>query len=513
MPDRAAAYLARALCLVLALCALSLAPARLQAQQLIEHELRSRLRDFDRMLTPLPDSSQQADALIAQSGLTEVMPALTALPTIAPLPVTTTDLNALAPVRSRIFDIRLALARIAQIYGARDNLDVERAGATRDNLGLVIDSGTVSIADIFELLAQSGMQTDRGAGRNLLRVPVVIWDTATLRMTPGEELALSRPDGAFIVNFGRLHMDGARLSVDGGASLASPDFIPFVANSAGATVRVRNSQFSDLGFGTEEKFSGFSVVRNPLLSRSDEVMVAGNTFTNLSSVSFSLADGAVFQNNRIHNTRSASLTIVQSRNVQILGNLITGDAFTNAIRLFQGSSDAVVEGNVILNGDRAGITARSDSNRLSVRNNVVWKRGGGGISLGGVRCALVEGNAVMDNGQKGVEVRGATGIRVIANVIAGNHSPGIYISAQGPQDVTLIAGNTLIGNGSGIGAATGGRLALEGNDLTRQFPQFVSGDLTSQGRVLATNLRGDDALVLTPAGPEYGVLPPVSCNE
>ena len=55
-------------------------------------------------------------------------------------------------------------------------------------------------------------------------------------------------------------------------------------------------------------------------------------------------------------------------------------------------------------------------------------------------------------------------------------------------------------NGAGLAAASGERLMLGANDLSRQFLQFLSGDLGTQVAALNRDMRGAAPVMLTAAG-------------
>jgi parallel beta-helix repeat protein len=169
---------------------------------------------------------------------------------------------------------------------------------------------------------------------------------------------------------------------------------------------------------------------------------------------------------------------------------------TNAIVIEEGSADATVIGNMVLGGKRNGIVVRNDSTGAVVSQNVVWRRLGGGIAMLHSDCGRIAGNLVMRNGQKGIEVRSSQGVDVSGNAVYANHSAGLWVSAQPPGATTRIRDNRLAENGSGMAAAAGERLLLEGNDFSHQFPQFLSGDLAIQSNEVARNLRGKAPMVL-----------------
>jgi poly(beta-D-mannuronate) C5 epimerase len=474
-------------------------------------DLRNALSAFDRTMTEGPDLGVSAQELIRTSGLAE-------LTDQASIAGQTSNIQPFMQgqggmVDARAMDVRFALGLIAQIYGAKDNLDVIEAQRSPTAEALVIHSGTATLSDIFRHLDRLGLQSAADSADGVIRVPVVVWAEGGISFGPQDRVIFSREHGAFLANFGKFTANGAYFGTVGGASPTNPDFIPFVVNAGGASVELRNSIVDGLGFGSEGKFGGFSLVRNPLMVRQDTNLIANNTFNKVMGVTVSMADGIVLRNNRVQNTRGPSLVVTHSLEARILGNLISGNAPTNGIRLLQGSARGIIAGNVILRGDRSGIVVQNDSNNTIVRNNVIWRRGGGGITISKSRCGIVEKNLVMDNRQKGIEVRATPGVLVRNNMIFGNKSAALWVSDQDKDVATVFESNDVVGNGSGFATAQGEVLVLNGNDLTKQFPRFVDGDLSPQAQVLASNLKGTLPVVLTAGGPLPGDLPSTGCNN
>ncbi|WP_181389353.1 right-handed parallel beta-helix repeat-containing protein [Pseudoprimorskyibacter insulae] len=495
-------------CFSMVFCAI---PAMSGAATIQEVEdLRSALRGFAATVGDTQDTRVQADALIGASGLTGIVD----LQTIAR---PTGQIAAAAPQRggmvdARPMDVRFALGLIAQIYGAKDNLDIIEAQANPSGEALVINRGTVTLAEIFRQLDRTGLQSAADSADGVLRVPVIIWAEGAIELGPQDRVIMSREHGAFLANFGRMTANGTEFTTVGGMNPKNTDFIPFVVNAGGASVELRNSVVDGLGFGSEGKFGGFSLVRNPLMVKRDRNVLENNTFRNLVSVTTSMADGVVIRNNRISDSRGPSLVVTHSIETRLLGNLISGNAPTNGIRLLQGSARGIIAGNIILEGDRAGIVVQNDSNNVIIRNNIVWARGGGGITISKSRCGLVEANLVMDNRQKGIEVRSTPGVTVRSNRIYGNRSAALWVSDQEKEVITHIEGNDVNANGSGIATAQGEVLALMGNDFTKQFPRFVDGDISPQGRLIASNLDGSVPVVLTAGGVYTGAAQTAGCE-
>jgi poly(beta-D-mannuronate) C5 epimerase len=442
-----------------------------------------RLQDLAAAAMVDPDRS--AADLIAGARLADVpgLPASAiAVPAWSPLPPGPADL--------RLQTMRLFLTALAQGYGADDMAVVLGAQPTLDARALVVRSGTATLADLRNALPPAP------AGALVLTMPLVVMPGAALRLVPGEALHMSRPEGAFLINFGLLQIDGAEIAGIGARNPRRGLFAPFVATADGGTLQARGARVHALGFGKTIKFSGFSVLQGTIRPPRQPSWIAGSSFSHMRSVVVGLANGVTVTGNRFRDMTGPALLIHRSQRVTVSANLFSGGMETNAIVIEEGSADAAVSGNMVLGGKRNGIVVRNDSTGARVTGNVVWRRLGGGIAVLRSDCGLVSGNLVMRNGQKGIEVRTSHGVTVEANAVYANHSAGVWVSAQPAGATTVIRGNRLAENGAGMAAAAGERLVLEGNDFRYQFPQFVSGDLAALSNDIARNLRGTAPLVL-----------------
>lgn len=411
----------------------------------------------------------------------------------------TPDLPA-GPVEVERLNMRLALTMLSQAYGAEDNYHVLQAQTAPNQQALVIRKGRATLAELRRILQEQRLQRPGQAGPLVIELPLIIWAGAGLRLGPGEAVHLSRPDGAFIMNFGQLSLEGATITSVGDANPRSRHFIPFVTTADGGTVQLKDATIRNLGFGATLKFSGFSVMRNSLRVAQEESRIADSRFEDLVSVSVSAAGGITVSGNRFHDMRGAALIVSRTQGATISGNLFSGAMPTNAIRIEDGSDRGRVAGNVVLGGERAGILVRNHSRAVQVEHNIVWRRDGGGITLNKSDCGLIRDNLVIDNRQKGIEVRTSRFAEVRGNTILSNHNAGIWVSAQPKDSETRLSGNILAENGAGLSAAVGEVLLLEGNDFSRQYPQFLSGDLAVQSGLIARDIRGEAQLILTAGG-------------
>lgn len=408
------------------------------------------------------------------------------------------------PVVGQRLDLRLALTLIAQSYGPEDTFGVMAAQGNGPMKALVVQRGQATLADLRRLLAENqlpgGTGTGIGSGPTLdLQVPLIIWSGAALTLNQGESLTLNRSKGAFIVNFGHLNMDGAEISGQGAANAITPSFQPFVITADGGTVQVRNSRFANLGFGATINFAGFSVLRGIVHASDRQNIVQNNRFENLVSVTTNGAADILIEGNRFRDMRGGSLIIYRTMAATVRGNVFTGKMPTNAIRLIEGSTGAIVTGNIILGGKHAGILVGNGSTGVQIAHNIIWRRDGGGISVLRSDCGQVSGNFVIDNRQKGIELRSSLDTTVADNTVLSNRNAGIWVASQPRGAQTFLTRNTLAANDAGIAGAVGESIHLDGNDFSNQFPQFLSGDLAAQFQTIALDLHGRTPSQLTAA--------------
>ena len=393
------------------------------------------------------------------------------------------------------FNMRLALTPLSQAFGADDNSVVIAAQTTPDGTALVIKAGDAGFAD---LRAATGATE---AGALTLTQPLIIMDGASLTLNATEVVNLSRPDGAFIVNFGHLEMRGGTIAGTGDANPLSRVFNPFVTTAGAGTLNIQSGHFSGLGFGDSLKFSGFSVMRSVLQIPARPSQIENAEFTGIVSVSISGDTDIMLRGNRFHDMDGPSLILSRTKDARILANLFFGGMPTNAIRLENGSAQGLIAGNVLLGGDRAGIVVRFDSPGATVSHNIIWNRDGGGIVLITANCARVYENLIIGNQQKGIEVRNSLATILRQNTIFSNESAGIWVSDQPDGAQVEIIDNTVSFNGAGLAGANTALLLMDGNDFSKQYQQFLSGDLALLTPDVARDMRGMAPFVLASGGP------------
>lgn len=458
-----------------------------------------RLLELRSQLTDLSDALRE-DTEIREKSVAELVddldiPELDGLQSPPAL-----ESGAIEPVELTWIDKRYALAAMSQIYGGEDNRDVIAAGRENDTEAVEVTSGVLTPGLLRQRLTARHLGRDIETGRDVLRVPIVVGPDATLRIGQGEILLLSQEDGAFIVNFGRLEVIGGEISADRGHDESAKEFSPFIASVGTGTVRLSRATFRRLGFGYTAKFAGFSMLAHPTMSPNDRNLIENSRFDDLVTVALVGIRHVEVRGNRFFDMRRNPLLISRAPDAIVEGNLFSGDSPTNAIRVANGSANARLVRNILLEGSRAGLLVSSGSDNVLVSRNVIWRRNGGGVKLFNVRCGHVEMNVILDDKQKGVEVRSSEDTLVQQNRIIGNANAGVWVSANRPENMTYVLGNLLRENGSGLSAASGGNIAMQGNDLSDQFPRFLDGDITHQFRAIIDDLRGRKPILLDSGG-------------
>lgn len=397
-------------------------------------------------------------------------------------------------------DLRYSLAALNQAYGAKDSFDILQANRRGENLAMTVNGGVATMKQLRARLTHRHLGRDFVTESEVLRTPIIIRAGATLRLGPDDVVKLSRRDGAFILNFGRLEVFGAKISATRDVSPYNDEFVPFIASVGTGTVQVSGAEFRGLGFGKTAKFSGFSVITHPTMRPNARSVIENSRFDDLVTLAVVGQMHAEIRDNRLFDMRRNPLLISRSPHALVAGNLFAGPSPTNAIRVSNGSDGARIIDNIILEGARAGMLISSGSDGVSVSGNLIWKRNGGGVKLQDVDCARVVKNVILDDRQKGVEVRSSAYTVVSGNRIIGNKGAGVMVAAQLPENITYVTGNLLRENGAGLYTASGAGLALRGNDMSNQLPRLLDGDITQQFRAIVTDLRGEVPIVLDGAG-------------
>ncbi|MFT5797421.1 MAG: poly(beta-D-mannuronate) C5 epimerase [Candidatus Azotimanducaceae bacterium] len=431
--------------------------------------------------------SQASSVVLPAAAPSQLTPTIG---TLAPLAFNTNPQINAAPAAPHDVDMtnfRIMLAGLSQTYTGKNATAVVNAQGPRGPIAVSVRSGTVTLADIRSYATALGFPP---LPDGTMTVPVVIWPNATFRLNPNDRMALARDAGAFILALGTLDVNGATIEVTGTPNTHTPSFVPFVTIAAGGSLLMKNATLRGLGFGQTAKFSGLSVAGNLLQQSRGKITIIDSLFDGLLTMTLAGVSGAEISGNTFINVRSNTLRLINAPHTDINNNLFTGNLRTNGIRVDVGSSETRISKNIFLSGQRVAMLVTGGSDRVRISENIVWKRDGAGVKFLQTHCGSATDNILLDNRQKGIEVRKSMGTTVNGNLIAGNGSAGIWVSAQQPDARTSLQRNVLVANGSGLSAATGAEILMRDNNFTQQLPRLLDGDIARLTPNVAADLRG-----------------------
>jgi len=350
---------------------------------------------------------------------------------------------------------------------------------TSDRRSLLGSVGTVTIAGC----GQRGRQTAPSAvGRTSTQRPT--WGNAEGRLSPKTHsytyLVTKQGDEtvAFDGNTGEVaHRDKSAVSVisatigDGGNSILITDGTYDITDSItlapnthlqgtswNSILRVPEGVYPNIINTPRDGISGVVVENMHLLGNTtQQVHEPGETPGGWGLVLWNV-EGARIHNCLIEETEIHGMTIKQSSNVTITGNLLRNTA-ADGIQLVE-SQAVTMANNICDDHGHAGFIAIGSENVRIVTNHA--ERGGGnGIFLHGSQNCVVANNTVEDNGwnfnQHGIRLssgihHGSPDTPASQNIVCANRSKkneNWGIAALGDVPYNLITQNVTSGNGSG----------------------------------------------------------------
>ncbi|KJZ19328.1 right-handed parallel beta-helix repeat-containing protein [Loktanella sp. S4079] len=410
-----------------------------------------------------------------------------------------------------LIDLRLALVQISFAVGSNDQITIVRAQPEDQPKVIAIQDGAVDLSQIRDWIATQPNPETLLSG-DTLRTPIIVLQDARLTIEPGENIMLSRPDGAFIANLGEMIVDGAAFTVTGDEHPQSPNFVPFLTTAGTGMAQISNSLFEGLGFGDTAAFSGVSIINRGLYAAIGDSYLVQNVMRDVRKVTFDSTENTVIKGNVFVGERAGTVELRHAQNARIIANIFADSARGSALRITDGSTGTTLNRNVVLNSTSNGITVNHASSNTIISDNIIWKSAGGGLSITGSDCVYVANNIAIDNRRKGIELRTSHSSEVIGNHLLGNQSAGLFIGDQPIGSHTAISDNIFVGNRIGLSSASAHRLTLHGNNFSNQFPRFLDGDLASQSHKIVADLRGEEDIDLTAGGIQMFATAPVTCT-
>lgn len=386
-------------------------------------------------------------------------------PTASGMPELSTGSAALALTRFTSLSGPVATGAIESASEGDDAIYLEKGAATIDGL---IEARTPGIS--------------RAQGGVVLTRPLVIWPDASLQLSEGETLYLSREDGAYLLAFGEMSVEGATIASTTSHNPRVSQFAPFVAVAGQGVFRSNHARFVGLGAvsdrdaGQADSMSGLSISAG-LLYRPDQASrILNSRFDDVHLVAVSGVQDTVVSGNDFAGQYAGGLKVEDSPRALVSGNRMTTPGLYAAMHL-RNLSEARIERNTIASAKGKGILIDGASRSLKIDGNVVASAAGVGIELRGTTCSDLTSNLVLASGGNGIELSRTGDIEARRNVALFNGAAGVAMSSQVPGSKLALADNLIGRNREGVRGAGLSDLTLEGNRLPSQMPRLLGGEL------------------------------------
>ncbi|SNT43003.1 right-handed parallel beta-helix repeat-containing protein [Tropicimonas sediminicola] len=398
-------------------------------------------------------------------------------------------------------DFRLVMAAMAQRVGANGQLGLIRAQLPENAPALAVVGGQFDLSGLSadHDAVHAGWITMTPDGAITLHRPLVVWEGAALSIPGNAELALNRATGAFLLNLGTLSLTDATVLSAGEASAASPDFRPFVLTAGTGAAEILGGRFDGLGYDGAPAFAGFAIVNGGIFPAIGRSQVERSDFRNLEGLYVDGTKGADLRNNAIHASRGGALTLKQTTDTSVSGNLIRS-ASQHGIRITSGATSTRLHENRVESAGKIGIFIDGASRDVLLERNLVTDAESDGVLVRRAHCVQLRQNAVRASGGNGIEIRQSTSVTLSGNRLEHSRRAGVLLSQQPPGTETALSANVFMANTTGLSGAAPARLHLVGNDFTGQFPRLVAGDLALVARGLFADPAGAHPVILEPAG-------------
>lgn len=466
--------------------------------------LRTQIADVHDTLLERVEASMPASE--AQALLSSVMP-----PATTDVVETHTAVHVPGTASFELIDLRLALVQLAFATGSNDQLSVVRAQSQETPRVIAVQNGMGTLAGLRDWIADQDTASDLMTA-DILNVPLVILPMARFDMHPGDVLDLSTPGGAFILNLGGLIVDGATIKATAEKNIQVPDFAPFVATVGTGQAQISHTEFSGLGFGETAVFSGVSVINRGLYQPIGPSHLTDSTLRNTLSATFEGGAALKIARNVFAGHRTGGVSLRGTQDAEVLSNIFLGARETPAVSVTDGTLNAMLSHNIILDGRAGGIAVSQGSHATTIHDTLVWQSAGAGISVRRSDCVTLTGNIIIDGAQKGIDLRTSRNSQIISNQLLGSRSAGLFIGDQPVGTQTQVRDNLFLGNRFGLSSASADQLMLSGNDFQNQFPRFLEGDLASQSPKIVSSLRGARPIELQSGGIEMFNISRLTCQ-
>ncbi|UVE16865.1 mannuronan 5-epimerase AlgG [Pseudomonas sp. LS44] len=338
---------------------------------------------------------------------------------------------------------------------------------------IFIEGGYVNLAELAQNLSkQYFSQTAKGV--YLARLPIVVAQGATLHIDR-QTLRLSQERGAFLVNDGKLFIEGSQIigwreAANAAASFrTAKEFRPFLLSWGGTETYIVNSTVTSLGYD-ESKSYGLNIsqyspdMRKRMGRAAPRGWLIDSEFVDLwygfycYEAQDIVVKGNTYRDSLIYGIDPHD----RSQRLIIAGNTVHGTKKKHGIIVSREVNDSWIFNNKSYDNQLSGIVLDRNSSNNLVAYNEVYQNRADGITLYESSNNLLWGNRVVDNARHGIRLRNSVNIRLYENLAAGNGLSGIYGHTKDLSDTDrdialdpfdtkvsmIVVGGKLAGNGS-----------------------------------------------------------------
>jgi len=363
---------------------------------------------------------------------------------------------------------------------------------TKTPKAIVIQSGVFSLKDLAENPEAKAFIAKGEDGAYVLRRPLYIARGATLilRGENGDKkirLALSRADGAFIVNSGRFfaldaHVYGWDRELEDYAPYTDEKkFRPFFTSYDGSETYFAQSVFQNLGYGHPKSygitFSTNDDVGNGLPRPTGWIVNSRFEGLYYGFYSYEAEDVAIVGNTYANSIYYGIDPHDRSRRMTIAENTAFGTKKRHGIILSRNVDDSFVFNNKSFNNGGAGIVVDRTSRNNVIANNTLFENQSYGLALFESPDNYVGGNAIVGNRKDGLRIRNSWNLKAPGNTIMNNGGTGVIINST---DVM------------------GGKRDLKRDPYTKRADIHIEGGVISSNQ--KANIRFEDVDRLTVSG-------------
>ncbi|WP_176556160.1 right-handed parallel beta-helix repeat-containing protein [Rubellimicrobium rubrum] len=410
-------------------------------------------------------------------------------------------------------DVRLALTQMALAAGSAGQAEIAAAQPTRGPGAIYLRAGAATLTELFEATRGTDLESvlTRDGQRFVASRPIVVVQGATLQLEPGDVLTLEANDGAFLLSFGHVEMAGATVRADPAPYWTEESFRPFVAILGTGTLDASWSVFAGLGSDVAPFASGLSLGSGSLFAATRSSGVRDSRFIDTHGLSIIGSDGARVVGNRFDGAEGIAISVDDSDRVEIRDNVIVEPEGRFAIRVDGPATDVEATNNIMVGGHHDALRVAAGASAVDLYGNVIADFAGSAIIADeGTRCLRLAGNLIRGNGGDGLGAGDIGDVIVTANIIQDNGGAGISLSRSRPEAELIVAGNLFERNRSGVRTASIGSLTLTDNDLARQLPRHLAGDLSQHTPLFLHEIRGGHRAALLFDHVKAGVADPLT---